>query len=114
MKSNFYEKIISTEDKNKKLLLDKMSNLLDESIKECMDLRERQANEEKIKFIEKTSQKPKERRHLIRQRININYRIDHSQNNERIQRLRNLIHFFEEESESLNRLIENNNVETIG
>ena len=58
MKSNFYEKLYSSEDKNKKILMDKMSKLLDESISECIDLRQRQINENKTKIENDSDNKP--------------------------------------------------------
>ena len=86
MKSNFYEKLYSTEDKNKKILMDKMSKILDESISECIDLRERQKKENKEIEIEYNSMRNK-----IKNRHNC-------QRNSRIERIRNMFLFLEEDS----------------
>ena len=45
MNSNFYEKLIPLENKEKRELLNKMSKLLDESINDFIKLRERNTNE---------------------------------------------------------------------
>jgi hypothetical protein len=45
MKSNFLEKIIPFESEEKRLLLNKISEKLDESIEACINLRQRQKNE---------------------------------------------------------------------
>ena len=116
MKSNFYEKLIKNEDKNKKIKIEKMSKLLDESINECINLRERQTKERILKPAEEIKLKFKEIINLSRrEELNNNNFFNSSRRNERIQRIRNMINLLEEETENLNRLIENNNtIETVG
>ena len=113
MKSNFYEKLYSSEDKNKKILMDKMSKLLDESISECIDLRQRQINENKTKIENDSDNKPI--KNIIMDN-NIHHLYDYNHRNSRIERIRNMFHYLEEESETLRRLIENtnNNLENVG
>ena len=115
MKSNFYEKLITNVDKNKKLKIEKMSRLLDESINQCMNLRERQAREIKLNPAEEIKIKIKESINLIRrEELNSNSFFNSTRRNERIQRIRNMIFLIEEETESLNRLMRINNIETVG
>ncbi len=115
MKSNFYEKMIKTDDKNKKLLLEKMSNLLDESINAFIEKRKRDVNENKIKFDKNNLlSKLKEDMNYIQIECNDVQRSYLRHRNERIIRIRNMIQVLEEESENLNRLFENNNSEMLG
>ena len=56
MKSNFYEKIIPIENEEKRKLLNKMSMLLDESIEDLINLRQREnseLNNIKLKLMDK-------------------------------------------------------------
>ena len=118
MKSNFYEKVVSIENENKRKLLENMSKLLYESIDSFIDLIQRQQDElnnselkSKLnnKFMEyESSQRNQSRNNnnvtrFLRQRLGLN-------NSARHERIRNL----EEETENLYRLIENNNIEEIG
>ena len=117
MKSNFYEKIIPIENEQKRLLINKMSTLLDESLDAFINLRQRQINEQddlKLKML-------KEYKELISSQ-----RIDESNNNNNIIRLRERIALnhaerirrimnMEEENDDLDRQIEaDNNIEIIG
>ena len=127
MKSNFYEKIIPLKTEEKRNLIIKMDKLLNESIDVLIDLRNREVDEidnteKKLKMIEKFNE------FTLSQRIENNNNNDNNNDNninyvhrlrERIElkresRLRRLMNL-EEETENLNRLIENdNNVESIG
>ena len=110
MKSNFYEKLYSTEDKNKKILMDKMSKILDESINQCIDLRQRQVDENNSKSINNSGKKPKKDIILNQRVYNLFSRhVESNQRQRRFERIRNMINYLEEESEQLYRLIENNN-----
>ena len=119
MKSNFYETIISLKDENEKIKMNKMSQLLDESIDSFIELRKKcfeEANPDskiEIKFKNElessirnilSSDDNSSSRHMrsIRQ-TNLSHAA-------RLERIRDL----EEENENLNRLIENDNTEIIG
>ncbi len=76
MKSNFYEKIISFKDENDKIKINKMSQLLDESIDYFIKFRKRNFdefnnNDLKLKLIHKYNEFESSRRNLSR---NINER----------------------------------------
>ena len=71
MKSNFYEKIISFKDENEKIKINKMSQLLDESIDFFIKFRKRNFdefnnNDLKIKLIHKYNEFQSSRRNLSR------------------------------------------------
>ena len=120
MKSNFYEKIISFKDENEKIKINKMSQLLDESIGSFIEFRKRNLDELnnadiKVKIINKDNEFEAQRnilsfddnssnRHMrsIRQTY-----LNHAA---RLGRIRDL----EEENDDMDRLIENNNIEVIG
>ena len=128
MKSNFYEKIIPLKTEEKRNLIIKMDKLLNESIDVLIDLRNREVNdmdntEKKLKMIEKFNEFTLSQRS---QNNNNNENNNDNDNNinfinrlrERIEltreaRLRRIMNI-EEETENLNRLIENNNLESIG
>ena len=120
MKSNFYEKIFPMENEETRRLLKRMSDILDESLNEYIELKKRKNNEQKeIKAkimgkIEIEEQRvPQEN---IGNIVNDTYvlisrlRERTSYHSERLQRIRNM----EEETESLNRLIESDNIEVVG
>ena len=121
MKSNFYEKIIPFKDENEKIKINKLSQLLDESINSFIEFRKRNLDELnnadiKVKIIKKDNEVEGQRnilsfddnsstRHMrsIRQTY-----LSHAA---RLGRIRDL----EEENDNLDRLIENhNNIEVIG
>ena len=71
MKSKFYEKIISFKDENEKIKINKMSQLLDESIDFFIKFRKRNFdefnnNDLKIKLIHKYNEFQSSRRNLSR------------------------------------------------
>ena len=71
MKSNFYEKIISFKDENEKIKINKMSQLLDESIDFFIKFRKRNFdefnnNDLKIKLIHKYNEFQSSRRNISR------------------------------------------------
>ena len=116
MKSDFLEKIIPIENEEKRILINNMSKLLDESIDDFINLRERQKNEIddndiKLKMINKFKE-------FVSSEINEhnNNNASSNRNNQalnhasRLERIRNM----EEETERLNRLIENDYLEIIG
>ena len=125
MKSNFYEKIIPIENEEKRKLLNKMSMLLDESIEDLINLRQREnseLNNIKLKLMDKYNEFI-----LLQSNSSINERNNNNRNNlinnnnrllehfglnraARLERIRNM----EEETEELNRLIENDMIEVIG
>ena len=125
MKSNFYEKIIPIENEEKRKLLKKMSMLLDESIEDLINLRQREnseLNNIKLKLMDKynefislqSNSSINERNNNNRNNIinNNNRLLEHFGLNRaaRLERIRNM----EEETEELNRLIENDMIEVIG
>ena len=114
MKSKFYEKVIKTDDKNQNILLDKMSDLLDESMNVFIEKRKRDINENKERSDENSLSSKKEEINLRQNECNDFQRNFSRLRNERIIRIRNMIQALEEESESLNRLIEVNNTEIVG
>ena len=80
MKSNFYEKIISFKDENEKIKINKMSQLLDESIDFFIKFRKRNFdefnnNDLKIKLIHKYNEFQSSRRNLSPNIDNQNERI---------------------------------------
>ncbi len=116
MKSNFFEKIVPIENEEKRKLINKMSKLLDESLDDFINLRQRQINEKNdmyLKMFDKfkefnSSQRNDENNNSnnmprIRERIALNHA-------ERIRRIMNV----EEENEDLIRQIESDNIEIIG
>ncbi len=121
MKSNFYEKIISFKDENDKIKINKMSQLLDESIDSFIEFRKRNLDELnnadlKVKLIIKDNELESSQRNILSIDDNSSTRhmrsirqtyLSHAA---RLGRIRDL----EEENENLNRLIENNNIEVIG
>ncbi len=125
MKSNFYEKIIPIENEEKRKLLNKMSMLLDESIEDLINLRQREnseLNNIKLKLMDKynefislqSNSSINERNNNNRNNLinNNNRLLEHFGLNRaaRLERIRNM----EEETEELNRLIENDMIEVIG
>ena len=125
MKSNFYEKIIPIENEEKRKLLKKMSMLLDESIEDLINLRQREnseLNNIKLKLMDKynefislqSNSSINERNNNNRNNLinNNNRLLEHFGLNRaaRLERIRNM----EEETEELNRLIENDMIEVIG
>ena len=113
MKSDFLEKIIPIENEEKRLLIHNMSKLLDESIDDFINLRERKKNEIDYKDIE-LKMINKFKKYFINEHNNNN--ASSNRNNQvlnhasRLERIRNM----EEETERLNRLIENDYLEIIG
>ena len=107
MEPNFYENLFSDKDKDKKELIKQMSRLLDESLDNFILLRQNQAKE-KINIEIKPSKNITF--HIEPERDNINFSINHRTRNERLERIR----IMEEETENLERLIENDNIESIG
>ena len=132
MKEDFLEKILSIENEEKRLLINKMSKLLDQSIEDFINLRERQTkNDSDIK-----SAKLNKSEVISMQGLNENHNNNNDNNNdnnnndnnnnnngqvrndilnhfsrhERLERIR----IMEEENENLDRLIENDNMEVIG
>ena len=111
MEPNFYEKIVSEKDDNKKNLVKKMSELLDDSLESFISIRQRQSKETKnINFLfgniirlHSMNLDNDERENNVRRGI---YRLNH---HERLQRIRNM----EEETDNLERLI-NENFEVVG
>ena len=128
MKSNFYEKIIPLKTEEKRNLIIKMDKLLNESIDVLIDLRNREVGEmdntkKKLKMIEKFNEFTLSQRGQNNNENNSDN--DNDNNNNFINRLRECIVLthqtrlrrimnMEEETENLNRLIENNNFESIG
>ena len=121
MKSNFYEKIISLKDENEKMKIDKMSQLLDESINAFIEFRKRNSDELndpniKVKIINKDNEFDSSRRNILSfddnssSRHMRNIRQTYLNHAARLGRIRDL----EEENENLDRLIENDNIEVIG
>ena len=116
MELNFYENLVQSEDKDKKELIKKMSKLLDDSLDSFIELRKRQKNE-KINIIKVDSKINKNM--VIRELFRINRTIVDENNNSsvnraanrlaRLERIRNM----QEETENLERLIEND-LEVIG
>ena len=129
MKANFYEKIIQIKDEEKKKLIMKMNELLDESIDTLINLRERKKNEAenadiKSKIIDKfnefrLSQNNENNNsnennnnsgnvHYIVSRLGELRRQGHVSRRQRILNL-------EQENEDLDRLIDNNeNADVVG
>ena len=120
MKSNFYEKIISLKDENEKIKINKMSQLLDESIDFFIEFRKRNLYELnnpeiKVKIINKDNEFESQRNMLSYDDNSSNrhmrsIRQTYLSHAARLGRIRDL----EEENENLNRLIENDNIEVIG
>ncbi len=111
MEPNFYEKIVSEKDDNKKNLVKKMSELLDDSLESFISIRQRQSKENKnniFKFdniirLHSMNLDNDERENNVLRRI---HRFNH---HERLERIRNM----EEETDNLERLI-NENFEVVG
>ena len=115
MDSNFYQKIIPIENEEKRALLDKMSKLLDESIEDLINLRQRKNNELnniKIKLMDIYNEFTLLNNNNNNNRDNNTNRVNFASNREaRLRRIRNM----EEETEDLYRLVENDtNIEVIG
>ena len=116
MKQNFLEKIVPIENEEKRLLIQKMNKLLDDSIDDFINLRERQNNESNDlnrKMINKYNEFiSSQRNEDNNRRVNISRMRNHFglSHEERLERIRNM----EEETERLNRLIENDYLEIIG
>ena len=112
MNQNFLEKIVPIENEEKRLLKEKMNKLLDDSIDDFINLRERQNNESNDlnrKMINKYNENISSQRNEdnnLRVRVRNSLRLNHE---ERLERIRNM----EEETERLNRLIENDFIEII-
>ena len=115
MEPNFYENIVPKEDKEQKELIKRMSKLLDESLDSFIELRKRQKNE-KVNIIKIDSKLHKS------SILDLFFRLPHiggNDNNssyhrianrfERLERIRNM----QEETENLERLIEND-IEIVG
>ena len=119
MKSNFYEKIISSENENKKLIANKIMNLLEESIENYMDRKNIQL-EEKKKNIEKKEkvkiEEPKEELEDENYQRNIENRVNNDNYVERLNRrqLHDRILNYERENDELMRLIDRYMIETVG
>ena len=116
MEPNFYENIVPKEDKEQKELIKRMSKLLDESLDSFIELRKRQKNE-KVNIIKIDS-----KLHKTSILTDLFFRLPHIGGNdnsssyrrianrfERLERIRNM----QEETENLERLIEND-VEIVG
>ena len=126
MKEDFLEKIIPIENEEKRLLINKMSKLLDKSIDDFINLRERQEkkdfygpseelNKSIIFTIRDTDENNNDNNNNNNNNNNINGEVrndilNHFSRLERLERIR----IMEEENEDLNRLIENDNTEVIG
>ena len=115
MDSNFYQKIIPIENEEKRALLDKMSKLLDESIEDLINLRQRKNNELnniKIKLMDIYNEFTLLNNNNNNNRDNNTNRVNFASNRAaRLRRIRNM----EEETEDLYRLVENDtNIEVIG
>ena len=111
MISNFYENLIPEKDKENRELIKKMSNLIDESLDSFILLRQRQSKDKvniQIKPSKKISFEIRDEPRYIGDEISSLF---YSRNrNERLERIRRM----DEETENLERLIENDNIETIG
>ncbi len=116
MEPNFYENIVSKENKEQKELIKKMSKLLDDSLDSFIELRKRQKNE-KVNII-KIESKPGKASIFadlfsMLPRINANDNSTSTRRifnrNERLERIRNM----QEETENLERMIEND-IEIVG
>ena len=116
MEPNFYENIVSKENKEQKELIKKMSKLLDDSLDSFIELRKRQKNE-KVNII-KIEPKPGKASIFadlfsMLPRINANDNSTSTRRifnrNERLERIRNM----QEETENLERMIEND-IEIVG
>ena len=134
MKEDFLEKILSMENEEKRLLINKMSKLLDQSIEDFINLRERQTkNDSDVKSAKLNKsevisiQGINEIHNNNNDNDNNNDNNNNDNNNNNNGQVRNdiLNHFsrherleririMEEENENLDRLIENDNMEVIG
>ena len=111
MEPNFYENLILEKDKDNKELILKMSKLLDESLDSLILLRQNQAKEKKnieIKPSKNIFFKISEEPQIISNDFSDIFSFRSRQ--ERLERIRRI----EEDTENLERLIENDNIETIG
>ena len=122
MKANFYQKLNLTNDENEKKLLDKISNVLDNSIKNYVDDKLEDEINQKLSLINNKRGSSlsihlnsEEFREIM---LNNPEDIDNNDINEpnqarrlrtssRLRRLRNMINNLEEQSENLNQIIEN-------
>ena len=122
MKANFYQKLNLTNDENEKKLLDKISNVLDNSIKNYVDDKLEDETYQKSSLINNKRGSnlsihlnSEEFREIM---LNNPEDIDNNDINEpnqarrlrtssRLRRLRNMINNLEEQSENLNQIIEN-------
>ena len=111
MESNFYENLIPEKDKDNRELIKKMGKLLDESLDSFILLRQNQSKEKNNieikpskKIIFQINDEPRP--------INLETSdlFSHRNRNERLERIRRI----QEETDNLERLIENDNIETIG
>ena len=110
MESNFYENLIPEKDKDNRELIQKIGKLLDESLDSFILLRKHQSKEKiniEIKPSKKISFQINDE--PIFSRSEYSELISFRQRSERLERIRRM----EEETENLERLIENDNIESI-
>ena len=118
MKSNFYEKILSFENESQKTKANKIMNLLNESVINCIDRRKYQIVEKKI-IIEKKEQLNIKANESIDSEENYQNNNESNRNNQirgiNHNALRARIINYEQENEELFRLIErNSHIEVVG
>ena len=112
MEPNFFEKLISEKDKEKKDLVKKMSELLDDSLDTFISLRKRKSQEnldiklknDKIIKLRSMEMNDNEDTHFFGTSNR------HLNRLARLARIRNM----QEETEDLERLIERENIEVVG